>query len=181
MNNRTESLLEKFSADTKSAVSLLYEKRLYTHLLIVIYSSIDTMGLLDAPLSTISATGNTFKKWAKKYLIEGKDFEFNEVDLWGARCSVLHTLTSESDLSRANKAREIQYFSGPKDSAMAKAFVSATREIGDGKNVPAHLDSLYLAFIETLNNFLLCDFLRKCKEDTNYEKRLDKVLQIFAL
>jgi len=63
--------------------------------LVLIYSGIDTLGLLAAAPEIEDATGETFKGWCKKYLlarlqsIDGKPLE--AVDLWAARCGVLHT------------------------------------------------------------------------------------------
>lgn len=180
MPQSAEALIEKFCLDAVNATSLLYKAGLYGQMLVIIYSSIDSMGLLDAPPTQASASGDSFKNWVKKYLLTNGAFEFNEVDFWSARCSVLHTFTSESDLSKAGKAKEIQYFSGPKDSPMAQAFVSATKSIDNGKHVPAHLEDTCLAFLEALKIFPN-DLLAKCKSDPAYEVRLKKVLQKFAL
>ena len=54
----------------------------------LIYSGIDTLGLLAAAPELDDATGETFKGWCKKYLlarlqsIDGKPLE--AVDLWAA-------------------------------------------------------------------------------------------------
>jgi len=79
----------------------------------VIYSGIDTLGLLAAAPEIDDATGETFKGWCKKYLlarlqsIDGKPLE--AVDLWAARCGVLHTSAPVSTLSRKGEAHEIWY------------------------------------------------------------------------
>ena len=145
-------------------------------MLIVMYSTIDSMGLLDAPPTQISANGESFKNWVKTYLLPHGQFDFNEVDCWAARCSVLHTFTSESDLSRKGTAKQIQYYAGPKDTPEAEAFVKATKQIDNGAHVPAHLEDTYQAFLKGLKSFAngLSD---KCKSDSKYEKRLYKVLQ----
>ncbi len=63
-------------------------------------------GLAAAP-EIDDATGETFKGWCKKYLlarlqsIDGKPLE--AVDLWAARCGVLHTSAPVSTLSRKGK------------------------------------------------------------------------------
>lgn len=180
MQSDTESLIEKFCMNTLNATSLLYKEGLYGHMLVVLYSSIDSMGLLDAPPAQTSASGASFKNWVRKYLLVNGTFEFNEVDFWASRCSVLHTFTSESDLSKAGKAKQIQYYSGPKDSLMAKAFVGATKDIDGGKHVTAHLEDTYLAFLESLETFPK-DLLENCKNDEAYDARLCKILQKYSL
>lgn len=180
MPQNVDVLIEKFSVSTVEATGLLYEKTLYGQMLVLLYSSIDSMGLLDAPPEQVKATGETFKNWVKKYLLPNGQFDFNEVDFWAARCSVLHTFTSASDLSNDGKAKEIQYYSGPKDSPVAQAFVTATKEIDNGKHVPAHIEDTYLAFLKGLGSFVEI-LSASCKTDPSYEKRLRQILQLFAM
>lgn len=62
--------------------------------LALIYSGIDTLGLLAAPPAVQDASGDTFKQWCEKYIlarvqpVEGGPV--NAIDLWAARCGVLH-------------------------------------------------------------------------------------------
>lgn len=180
MQMTTQELIDKFCLNTLNAIGMLYREKLYGQMLVLLYSSIDSMGLLDAPPTQTSASGESFKNSVKKYLLTYPGLEYNEVDLWAARCAVLHTFTSESDLSKGGKAREIQYYSGPKDSIMAKAFVAATKTIDKGKHVPAHIEDTYLAYLEALKVFPK-DLLNHCGKDPAYKARLNKVLQQFAL
>ena len=65
--------------------------------LALIYSGIDTFGLLAAPPAIQDACGDTFKQWCEKYIlhrvqpVEGG--LVNAIDLWAAQCGVLHTST----------------------------------------------------------------------------------------
>ncbi|MBR7799142.1 hypothetical protein [Undibacterium fentianense] len=180
MPKSTEVLIGKYISNTVDATRLLYENNLFGHLLVLIYSSIDSMGLLDAEPSITSASGHTFKNWVKKYILVYPGLDFNDVDLWGARCAVLHTFTSQSDLSRKGDARQIQYFSGPKNSPMALAFVAATKDIDNGIHVSAHIEDTYLAFLDGLKNFY-ADLVNNCRNNPAYEIRLNNVLQHYSL
>lgn len=81
--------------------------------LILIYSGIDTFGLLAAPPVALDATGDTCKQWCEKYIlprihsVEGKSV--TAVDLSAARCGVLHTSTPVSKLEREGKANQFWY------------------------------------------------------------------------
>lgn len=176
----TEKLIEKFCVNSLKATSVLYQDKLYGQMLVLLYSSVDAMGLLDAPPQQVSASGASFKEWVKKYILPNGEFEFNEDDFWSSRCSVLHTFTSESNLTRSGSAKQIQYYLGPKDSTIAKAFVKATRDIDNGNHVPADLEDTYLAFIEGLKKFSK-DLLRNCEIDEIYGQRVRKVLQSHSL
>lgn len=175
-----EEIITKYLSATVDATGTLYQKGLYGHLLVIIYSSIDTLGLLDAPPDQLSASGESFKNWVKHYLVPQPGIEFNEVDLWAARCAVLHTFTTQSDLSRARKAREIQYYGGDKTTEIAAKFVAITKAMDGGKHLPIHFEDLYGAFLNALRKFVH-DLDAKCSSDPKCEKRLRDVLQIYPM
>ena len=81
--------------------------------LVLIYSGFDTFGLLAAPPNVPYATSDTYMQWCEKYIlprIKSVEGELvTAVDLWGARCGMLHTSTPISYLERKGKAHQIWY------------------------------------------------------------------------
>jgi hypothetical protein len=81
--------------------------------LTLIYSGIDTFGLLAAPPDHVDASGKTFMQWCETYIlprlqsVEGDPV--TALDLWGARCGVLHTSTPLSRVARDGRAHEMWY------------------------------------------------------------------------
>jgi hypothetical protein len=81
--------------------------------LALIYSGIDTFGLLAAPPDVVDASSKTFMEWCERYIlprlrsVEGEPI--TAIDLWGARCALLHTSTPISNQTRAGKAHEMWY------------------------------------------------------------------------
>ena len=138
------------------------------------------MGLLDAPTGQSSATRETFKLWVRKYLLSYPGLEFDEVDLYAARCAVLHTHTSKSALSSSGHARELQYYSGDRGSEGALRFVSLTISMQNGIHLPIHLEDLLLAFLDALNKFAI-DLDTKCNSDSACGNRLRGILQLHKL
>lgn len=65
MQMTTQELIEKFCMNTLGATGMLYKEKLYGQMLVLLYSSIDSMGLLDAPPTQASASGESFKNWVK--------------------------------------------------------------------------------------------------------------------
>lgn len=173
----TDQMLSGYFTATADAVAALYEKQLYGHVLIVIYSTIDTLGLLDAPASQTAASGESFKNWAKKYLITGSNFEFNEIDLWAARCAVLHTFTSQSELSNFGKAKELQYYSCDKSSTVAQKFMTITKSMQGGKHLPVHYQDFCQAFFSAIKKFVY-DLDENCRANDTYNERLRNILQL---
>ncbi len=173
----TEQMIEGYFLATTKAVGTLFREGLCGHTLVIIYSTIDTCGLLDAAPSQTSATGDSFKAWVKKYMLIQPGIEFNDVDLWGARCSILHTFTSESDLSKSGKARELQYYSGEKAAPHVQQFVSFTKTHDSGKHLPIHYGDLCEAFFQAIKAFVP-DLYANCQSSQPYKQRLRKIMQV---
>jgi hypothetical protein len=176
----TDEMLERYFLATIQAMGALYEKHLFGHMLLVVYSTIDTLGLLSAPPAQSSATGESFKSWTKKYLLPQPNVEFNEVDLWGARCAVLHAFTSESELSRSGRARELQFYSGNKSGEAAREFVEATRALEEGGHLPVHYQDFCDAFFSALKQ-CVPDLQVSCSAHPQCFQRLKNVLQVHPL
>ena len=53
--------------------------------------------------------GDTFKQWVKKYLLNHLPAQENgqplccEIDIWGARCGIIHALSPDSNIGQAKK------------------------------------------------------------------------------
>lgn len=168
--------IAQFVKNTVTAIGLLFKSELYGQTKILMYSAIDTMGLLDAPAGQEKATGETFKAWVRKYILADTKLPFSDVDLWAARCAVLHTFTTASDLSNGGKAKEIIFFVGQADSPMMKAFHAATLDVGKDTHVPAVFSDFLDAFLEGIERFM-GDLIANCEKDPAYSRRLGKVIQ----
>ncbi len=105
-------ILQWFKKQLK-AIGTLWDAELPEALLIVVYSGIDTFGLLDAQPTVLDADRSTFKQWCEKYIlprlqtVEG--IAITPVDLYAARCGVLHTSTPLSSLERKGNACQLFY------------------------------------------------------------------------
>ena len=69
--------------------------------LTLIYSSIDVLGSLKTQDGY--ATSDSFKNWVTDYLFREGTFSFNEKDLYGARCGIVHTMRYDSKRGAALK------------------------------------------------------------------------------
>jgi hypothetical protein len=127
------------------AMGALWEAELPGAVLTIIYSGIDSFGLLAAPPGVLDASASTFKEWCEGYILPRLQSvdpcRITSLDLWAARCGVLHTSTPLSKLERDGKARQVFYqFNGKTGVNM---FLNANQR-------PLRLDieSLALAFKE---------------------------------
>jgi hypothetical protein len=95
------------------AIGTLWDARLPEAALTVIYSGIDSFGLVAAPPGVLDANRTTYKQWCEKYIlprlrtVEGT--AITAADLYAARCGVLHTSTPLSSLEREGDAHQVFY------------------------------------------------------------------------
>jgi hypothetical protein len=93
------------------AMGTLWDAELPEAMLTIIYSGMDSFGLLAAPPGVLDASGNTFRQWCEKYIltrlqsVDGTPI--TSTDLWAARCGILHTSTPLSRLERDGKVRQL--------------------------------------------------------------------------
>lgn len=161
---------------------LLLEKGYLGQALIVMYSTMDALGLLLAPIEQETATGATFKAWARKCFLPhaNPELDINDSDLWGARCGVLHTFTSEFDSSRNKTARQIQYFLGDSRSPIGKALSAAAKEIDGGIHIMVSIEDIAACFYRSLSSSVE-EFAKLCADNPAHEARLGKVLQAIQM
>lgn len=126
------------------------ESKLYGPALILIYSAIDTVGWLDSPHRF--ATQDSFEKWVNGYLLRAKALPCTSLELYAARCGLLHTFTGDSGLSSSGKARGICYAWG---TASADDLRRVLDELGKSEEyVAVHANDLYEAWKLGLTQFM---------------------------
>lgn len=95
------------------AIATCVDSALVEASLTLLYSGIDILGFLDACADEKFATRKTFTDWCEKYLlttlrsVDGESL--TALDLYAARCGILHTSSSVSELGYEGKARELFY------------------------------------------------------------------------
>ncbi|MBI2968624.1 MAG: hypothetical protein HYY40_12560 [Bacteroidetes bacterium] len=109
---KEESFMNNY-IDLVSAIELCIRERLIVPALVLIYSGIDAFAWLVSDSEW--ATRDTFRKWVKEWMLNNKHLPCNEDDLYAARCGILHTLISESDMSQKKQAKQIYYAWGEKN------------------------------------------------------------------
>ena len=109
--------------------------------LILIYAGIDIVASAERHQS--EGTGASFTRWVDSYLFPKKALECTAVELYAARCGILHTSTADSDLSRAGKARKIYYAWG---NASASDLSEAGNRLATTDVVALHIGELRDSF-----------------------------------
>ena len=91
--------------------------------LMILYGGMDAFAKLDLPSSREDVTRNDFNYWTDKYVTPNLSASCTAIELYGARCAVLHGYGSESALSREGKARQIWYAWGDKNAGELQTLI----------------------------------------------------------
>ena len=107
-------LLSDHIVSSNRAMEVLFKKKHHESALILLYSWVDRLAWLSVDAE--ESNGGDFRQWLNRYLfVEEEAFPFNADDLWGARCALLHTGTSEARDVKKGKARAVFYYGGQID------------------------------------------------------------------
>jgi hypothetical protein len=86
----------------------------------LMFAALDSLAALARPIGQPDTTRADFLNWSEKYVQPSKRLGCTSLDLYAARCGVLHTYSAESDLERKGKARRLVYEwrTGPRANAV---------------------------------------------------------------
>ncbi len=138
-----------------SGIEDCLDKELSLPALVLLYCAIDTTGWLDSRKS--EATRGSFTKWVDHYLLKAKLLGCTSLELYGARCGLLHTFSPDSRLSLKGKARRFCYAWGTASAEDMQRTIDLANK--STELVAVHVNDLYegwrlglLAFTQELQN-----------------------------
>ena len=96
-------------------IHVCLEKELIIPSLLLLYSGIDVLASLCRPESREFVEKEDFLNWTDEFLLPESELPCKALDLYAARCSLLHSFTAESALSRYKGAKQLYYSYGKAD------------------------------------------------------------------
>jgi len=75
----------------------------------LIYSMIDALSALTRPIKQADTDNKVFTAWVKEYIDPENRLRCTAIDLYGARCGVVHNYGSDSRKRREGKAKALIY------------------------------------------------------------------------
>jgi hypothetical protein len=169
---KEEEKLQDFFQKQILGLDVLYEKRLFMPFLTLLYSTIDIVSFIGAG-GDDKLAGKRFRDFLNKYVVKYLS-EVNAFDIWGARCSILHTGTPESTSSKQGKAREILYCWGKAPIEILHKIIKKAPE--PQKYVAMSIEDLLVAFGEGVD-----DFLGDLQKDSGLHKNcMERVNKFYA-
>jgi hypothetical protein len=149
------------------AIDLMVEQQRILAALTLIYAGIDAIASLERRES--ERTGRAaFLRWAGAFLLRDGRLPCTALELYGARCGILHTFSADSDLSRSGEVRRVIYARGHRVSSGALAEVVRRQQRTDV--VAIHLSDLQDAFRAGVFAFLVAVAQDEARWDSVMEK-----------
>jgi hypothetical protein len=131
-----------------------------------------------------------FIVWVEKYILASRRFECSALDLWAARCGIVHTMSASSRLSREGKVHEVIYVNRGGDREILDRLeairnAKSLRDAIDGRQaasaadmrryVVLEIDALMHAFQEGVAS-MLSDARSDASLNARIKERASKVL-----
>jgi len=153
----------------KRGIRVALENHCLGSAVILILSGIDAMAYIAMPASQDDVTRSDFVRWAEQYIKFPCSEQLTGLDLYGARCAMLHNYGTASELSRKGKCRQVGYMDKSVPEVRFNPKVSKDLVL---VSVPALAD----AFFSGADKFLVDVFGDKNKASIA-EQRLRKLVQ----
>jgi hypothetical protein len=147
------------------AIDLMVEQQRALAALILTYAGIDAIAALERRPDETSRAA--FLRWTESFLLRDGRLPCTALELYGARCGLLHSFSADSTLSRKGEVRRVAYARGHSVSRGALAEMVRRQQATDV--VALHLSDLQDAF-----RVGVCAFLQTVAED---DTRLEAVLK----
>ena len=152
------------------AITLCYKNKFINPVLILIYSTMDTLSYLDR-INDKETVKKRFTRWVDTFLLlSNSKLKCSSIDLYAARCGMIHSSTAESDLSKSGKAKEIYYARGKND----KLTDIIKRQKKEGKIVVVKIPELFLEFYNAYLGYL--KYLRTNDKLQLFIERVNKLM-----
>lgn len=125
------------------------EKRRLLPALILLYSAIDFVASLEQGPG--EGTKAAFVRWVDAHMLRALSLPCTALELYAARCGVVHSFAAESDLSRKGRVRRIFYAWG---TARAEDLQKAADILNTTGSVSVHMDDVIMSFRKGLASYL---------------------------
>ena len=157
----------------KRGIRVALENNCLGSAVILILSGIDAMAYIAMPASQDDVTRDDFVIWTAQYIKFPCVEQLTGLDLYGARCAMLHNYGTASKLSRKGKCRQVGYMDKSVPEIRFDPNVSNDLVL---VSVPALAD----AFFPGVDKFLV-DLFTDNNKTSIAEQRLKKLVQAIPL
>jgi hypothetical protein len=164
-----DPIIKAIYGGIKRGIQVAIENDCFDSAVVLILSGMDSMAYLGMPSNQQDVKRDDFVKWAERYIKFPCEDQLTGLDLYGARCAILHSFGVVSDLSRKGQCRMVAYMDNSVPEVRYNPAVA--------KNlVLVSVTALAEAFYSGIDQFLVDLFADKKKAGIA-EKRLNWFIQ----
>jgi hypothetical protein len=131
------------------AIRLCLDNHLHMPALALVYCGIDVLANLCRPVENSEVKPSDFVGWAERYMECQRYLGVSGIDLYGARCGILHTYTMDSRLSAKGHAKRILYAWGNRNPDDAMKVLSRL----ELTEIVIKIEQLFEAFLYGIGTF----------------------------
>jgi len=132
----------------RRGIRIAIENNCYGSAVVLILSGIDTMAYIGMPRCREDVLPEDFIKWAERYVKFPCANQLSGIELYGARCGMLHSFSTRSKLSRKGKCRQVGYADRCVPEVVCNSNLS-------GELVIVSIEGLAKAFFDGMDRFLV--------------------------
>ena len=147
----SEHTIGSHFVDLMSAIEMTLSEKKHLPALILIYSTLDILAWLNRPARQKDVKKRDFIAWVDLYLLPGSSLFCQAIDLYAARCGILHSLQAESKLSREGNAKQVWYSWGKCEIARLQASIRQANL--EETAVPVQVEVLFEALRSGISQF----------------------------
>jgi hypothetical protein len=154
----------KSLVDLTLAINDCLDKQQIMPCLIMLYSGLEIVARMGSQPG--ETTRRYFMRWVETYILHKAEYEVTAIELYAARCGVLHAFSPDSDLFKNGKARRIAYSWG----------TASVDKLRDSIKTTSHdLAALHLnTFVRAFMNGI-ADFMDDLEADPVAQKRAEEI------
>ena len=149
----------------KRDINIALDNKCYRAAVILIYAGIDAMAYLNLEEEKNEVTKIDFISWADNYIKMEGETEVGGIELYSARCSILHTYGAHSSLTRKGKSRVIGYMN-------ESVPIVRYRPDVDKDLVLISVPALRDAFFQGIDDFI-AEVLENQRKEKLFEERMN--------
>lgn len=142
MPDSTHVQVGRSLGEIHKAASICVNRGLQIPALMLLYAGIDIAGWIDST-DPDESTRDTFTRWSDAYIHPEEKLGCSSLDLYGARCGLLHRAGADSHMAERGECRRIFYSWGWVHEADHQTVVD---EIADEDVVVVHVHALLEAY-----------------------------------
>jgi hypothetical protein len=170
MDITKDPIINVINNSIRRSIRITLENECFGAVVMLVYSAIDMLAFLNMNKNQEDVKRQDFVDWVEKYLHFPCHEQLTGLDVYGARCGMLHNFSAYSKLNRDGKCRRLLYADKLKPEINYAPSISK-------EDVMVSIEGLVEAFFKGLDKFLVDLYKDKSKGEIA-DRRFEKIVAL---